>query len=94
MNSLLLIIELPKTDTLDARVPHEEVLMSLSKQLSAIAIRLEGIEEIPPNVWLLTGPSGLSFLRNALVLAGDQKFPCRILSFFDEPQWISGIPLP
>jgi hypothetical protein len=94
MNSLLLIIEVPKTETLDARVPHEEALMSLSKALSAIASRLEGIEEIPPNVWRLTTPNGLSFLRNALVLAGDQKLPCRILPISDEPQWICGIPLP
>jgi len=91
MNSLLLIIELPKDLSGNAQVNKQDDLMKLCQGLSASAKRAEGIEEIPPNVWLLTGPNGLSFLRTALDLAGDNQLPARILSLDQEPNWIQGV---
>lgn len=93
MNSLLLMIGLPKTSNRNARTEAENCLMKLCQELSPIALRNGNIEEFPPNVWRLTSESGLSFLRIALDRAGSHKFPCRVLPLDGEPSCIEGIPL-
>ena len=66
--------------------------MLLCNKLATTKERSKAIEHFPPNLWRIPAENGLSFLSVALVLAGKEKFPCRILAFDEEPKWIQGVP--
>jgi hypothetical protein len=92
MNNLLLIIGLPKDLNENARVDAENRLMMLCHKLASTKKRSPEIEQIPPNLWRIPAENGLSFLSDALALAGKERFPCRILALDSEPNWIHGVP--
>ena len=87
MKHFLLIIELPEGKDKNYQANKEPEWMQLSKKLSSSEERVQNIELIPPNVWLIPSNNGLPFLRNALCLAKEGEFPCRVLVLDDKPDW-------
>ena len=92
MNSLLLMIGLPQDLNSNQRIDAEGRLLMLCNKLASTKKRFPEIEQIPPNLWRIPGGNALSFLSDALALAGKEKFPCRILVLDSEPNWIHGVP--
>jgi hypothetical protein len=88
MKCFLLIIELPEGKDENYQANKEPEWMQLLKTLSSSEERVQNIELIPPNVWMIPSNNGLPFLRNALCLAKEGEFHCRVLALDEAPDWL------
>jgi hypothetical protein len=92
MNSFLLIIELPKPPASEHKPRQADWLDFLQKLEPPASEGDKKIQRIAPNVWQIPSRNGLTFLCKIVALANQKQYPCRVLAFDEEPQWISGLP--
>jgi hypothetical protein len=91
MNSFLLIIESPKPSANEHKHRHAEWLDFLQKLELPSSEGSRKIQRIAPNVWQIPAEGGLTFLCKTVAVAGQKQYPCRVLAFDNEPQWILGL---
>jgi hypothetical protein len=91
MNSFLLIIELPKPPASEHKHRQAEWLDFLQKLELPSSEGDKKIQRIAPNVWQIPSGNGLTFLCKTAALANQKQYPCRVLAFDEEPQWILGL---
>jgi hypothetical protein len=91
MNSFLLIIEPPKPTATEPKFRQAEWLDFLQKLEAPVAEGDKKIQRIAPNVWQIPSKNGLTFLCKTVALANQKQYPCRVLAFEEEPQWIHGL---
>jgi len=90
MNSFLLIIELPKPPGNEHKHRQAEWLDFLHKLEPPVSEGGQKVQRIAPNVWQIPSGNGLTFLCKTVAVANQKQYPCRVLAFDEEPQWIAG----
>ncbi len=91
MDSFLLIIELPKPPANEHKFRQADWLDFLQKLEVPASESDKKIQRIAPNVWQIPSGNGLTFLCKTVALANLKQYPCRVLAFDEEPQWIPGL---